>query len=127
MRKSLFAIFCLLIMIAWLALVFLLVYPSSGKLGNYFAISVFYIITRQVSFQIGIFLLFLRLISVIKPTHLIYVLIGTLNAGVGIMAIILYFSGLADRQWLNISLYNLLLSLILLADSFWGHKNTPVV
>ncbi|MBO9566691.1 MAG: hypothetical protein J7621_28215 [Niastella sp.] len=106
------------IMIAWMAIAFLLTYPSRGKLGATFGVSVLYILARQVCLFVGLSFLLLRLIGLLKPYNFGYILSGTLNAGTGITAVILYFFALNSFQLLNAFLYNLLLGVIMLVDSF---------
>ncbi|AXY77637.1 hypothetical protein D3H65_28255 [Paraflavitalea soli] len=120
-----YLLFSIGVTVAWVTVGFLLAPTVHGKLGNSFGLTIFNILTRQVTMVIGIILLFLRMIRIIKPTHFAYILLGILNAGVGVLAIILYFTDLANRQWLNISLYNLLLALILISDSLWYKQEPP--
>ncbi len=104
----------------------LLILMTGGHSHILYVPWVYYILTRQVSLFAGIALFLLRLFKWIPPQSLLYILAGTLNACIGIVAIVLYLAGHASQDWLNACLYNLLLSLLMLADAFvFSAKNAP--
>lgn len=104
----------------WTILIFVIYYPSDGKLGDSFGVSVMMFFTRYVALFISTFLLILRLLKVLKnPYFFFYILFAVLNLCVGILGIVLYALGEAILWWLNASLLNLLVGFLCIADSFW--------
>lgn len=93
-------------------------YLSADRAGILSVPWMYYILTRQVALFAGIALLLVRLFKWIRPQSLPYILAGTLNGCIGLLAIALYLSGHANQEWLNTCLYNLLLGTVMLGDTF---------
>lgn len=110
----------LAIIAAYISIIFLLFYGNNNGLGKSFGVAVIYIITRNVVLVVGGIVLLSRIFKLIKSnTHLIYILIGTVNLSVGILSIVLYFLQQADMQWLNKCLLNLLLGFLIVSDTIF--------
>lgn len=107
-----------LIIVIGAATIFFFFYPSQSTLGRSFDVSIIFIIVRLCSLVLGLLGLLLRIIKIIRNTQLVYILFGSLNCLIGIFCIYLYFTGRSDLAWLHKCLLNLLLGIILLADSF---------
>ncbi len=110
----------LAIIAAYISIILLLFYGNNNGLGKSFGVAVIYIITRNVVLVVGGIVLLARIFKLIKSnTHLIYILIGTVNLSVGILSIVLYFLQQADMQWLNKCLLNLLLGFLIVSDTIF--------
>ena len=108
------------IVAAWVLVNFIAFYPDRQGLGSTFSISVIFIFTSYASLILGVMFLLLRIIKIWKnPSALFYVLIGVVNITIGLIAIAMYFSHMADREWLNKSLLNLLVGVLIITDVFF--------
>ena len=116
-NRTLFRAF--LVVISGVVLLFLLYFPSHRKLGDYFAVSIAWIMISYSALGIGIIYLLLRIFHIIKDNGgLLYVIAGIINAGSGILAIILYMLNGIERGWLHDCLLNLLIGTLIFSDIF---------
>ena len=107
------------IVAAWVLVNFIAFYPDRQGLGSTFSVSVIYVFTAYGSLTVGVILLILRIIKVWKNrSALLYVLIGVINIAIGLIAVSMYFSHMANREWLNKSLLNLLLGVLIISDVY---------
>ena len=107
------------IVAVWVLVSFIAFYPDEQGLGSTFSVSVLYIFTAYGCLVLGVIFILLRIIKVWKNRDaLLYVLMGVANIAIGLIAIALYTLNLADREWLNKSLLNLLIGVLIVADVF---------
>lgn len=107
------------IVAVWVLVNFIAFYPDKQGLGSTFGVSILYMLTGYGALMLGVLLLLLRIFKIWKnPGALLYVLIGVVNIAIGLIAIGLYFFHLADREWLNKSLLNLLVGVLIISDVY---------
>ena len=106
-----------IVIICWVALNFILFYPAKNGLGDFFSVTVMFIITEYTMLIAGIVVLVLRLFKVIKSGHSFLVTFTMeTNILIAILSILLYILHKSDLVWVNRSLLNLLVGVLLLAD-----------
>lgn len=108
------------ITLAFACMILFLVYPSNSPLGDLFDAFIVLIAVRYIAIGYGVLMLLLRVVKVLKDNQLlIYILAGTLNIFLAIVGFALYFTGMADLDWLHQSTVNLLVGFLILADTFF--------
>ncbi len=116
-----------IIIVCWVALNFMLFYPASNGLGDFFSVSVMYIITQYTMLIVGIVVLVLRIFKIIKSGRSFWVtLTMETNILLAMFSILLYILHKSDLVWLNRSLLNLLLGVLLLADFLLFKKERAI-
>jgi len=116
-KKYLYLILSFCILTAFACLLFLF-YFKDGGLGKGFSISIIYMWTRQFALYGAPLVILLRVIKVLSNSSFVYILTGLLNFTVGLVIIILYTNNLAERTWLQQYLWNLIIGVIMLLDTF---------
>lgn len=110
-------IFPTIIIFCWVGLNFLLFYPATNGLGDLFTVSVMFVITQYTMLIAGIVVLLLRLLKVIKSGRsFLATLTMEANIIIALFSILLYSLHKTDLVWLNRSMLNLLIGVLLLAD-----------
>lgn len=110
---------CALLLAAlWTVLVFHMGYPDQQGLGEFFSVSIYYIVTLFIGLAFGTVLLLLRVSNVIKnASSLLYTFAGTLNASVGILAVILILSkSMTEPTYIRLFLLSFVLGVVILSD-----------
>ena len=116
-----------LIIACWVALNFLLFYPAKNGLGDFFAVSIMFIITQYAMLIAGVVVLLLRLFKVIKSGRGFWVTFTIeTNILIALFSILLYCLHKSDLVWLNRSLLNLLIGVLLLADFLLFNKTKSI-
>lgn len=111
--------YSLLIIALWAAIVLFYLGPKSNSiLDNTF---VMFLLTRYVGLWSGIIVLLLRLLRVIKDKHsFIYVFIGLLNIGLGILSIVLFAINKMNIPLFHMFILNLSIGVIIYIDIFFS-------
>jgi hypothetical protein len=118
-RRNKNLIVSILILSACICMAFLLFYPGSSGLGNFFNLAVLLIFTYYLAVGGGIILLLLRVLKWLKDKYsLIYILTGAFNLFLACVGICLYFMHKAGIDWLHNSLGNLFVAFLVLTDVF---------
>ncbi len=106
-----------ILLILWVAVNYLLFYPSTNGMGDFFGVSIMYIITTYTMLIVGALVLLLRFVKILQSGHTFVVVLSMeLNIVIGVTSIILYVFNKADLPWVNKSLLNLLVGVLLLGD-----------
>jgi hypothetical protein len=118
-RKTGNLLISLLVICVVALLAFVMYYPDESTLGPYFGLSVVYMAIRYVAVTAGCIALLLRLVKLWKDNgNFLYLLLGTLNIAIAAISISLYFIQAGTVEWLNKSLFNLLIGVLIVFDSF---------
>jgi len=101
----------------WVTMNFLLFYPATNGMGDFFSVAIMFIITEYTMLIAGVAILLLRLFKVVKSgSNFLVVFAMETNILIGIFSVFLYLMHKSDLIWLNRSLLNLLIGVLLFAD-----------
>ena len=101
----------------WVTMNFLLFYPATNGMGDFFTVSIMFIVTEYTMLIAGIAILLLRFFRAIKSSgNFLVVFAMETNILIGLFSIFLYLLHKSDLIWLNRSLLNLLIGVLLFAD-----------
>lgn len=101
----------------WVIVNFVLFYPARNGLGDLFTVALMFMFTEYTMLLAGVLILLLRLFKIIQSGRNFWVIFGLeINLLTGIFSILLFFLHKADLSWLNRSLLNLFIGVLLLAD-----------
>jgi hypothetical protein len=107
----------LILVIAWVGVIFYLSANSKGALGDGFALYGWFELTRVLCLGGAGILFLLRVFGLIKQeSNLLYCLFATLNGCIGLLGLVLYFCSRLNALALHEFLLSLLVGTILLAD-----------
>jgi hypothetical protein len=94
-------------------------YIIAGKPGNYFNITIIWIIATYALLCIGILVLVLRLFRILKSnSDFLYTFFGVINHCIGIFCLILYLFKKVDLLWLHECLFNLFVGSLIISDIY---------
>jgi hypothetical protein len=116
---------------AYLALVFLLFYPKDGEMPT-FGISIAFMKTRDALLILGVLLILLRTTTMLRnPMNFIYIVVSIFNIAGFSFAIILYYLNIAALIWVHATLLNLLVASVMVVDLLihtigWPYPNKTI-
>jgi hypothetical protein len=99
-------------------LIFFLLYIIPAQRGDYLTVALVWMSLSYTFMYVGLLILFLRVVRIIKKNgHLLYISLGITNIFSGLLAVALYYFTKMENWWLYHCLINLVIGLIILADT----------
>lgn len=119
------ALYSFLLIIALATFIFLISYPDTQGLGDFFGAMIYYILMLFAGLALGIIALLLRLFRIYKTiSNFFYTFTGMLNLSIGILALALIFSGIiTEVPFIRLFYLSLCIGLIIGVDLLL-HKKT---
>lgn len=115
MKQNLLLAFIMLAL--WAGIILFVFLPSNSELGDGFTIFVWVLLTRYFGLWSGLVVLLLRMLRIIKNKYsFIYIFVGLLNVGLGILSLVLFAFKQMDRSSLHMFIFNLSIGLIIFTD-----------
>lgn len=115
MQQKLLLAFIMLAL--WASIILFIFYLSESELGNTFGVVVIFLLTRYFGLLSGIVVLLLRMLRIIKNKYsFIYIFVGLLNVGLGILSLVLFACKQMDSGFLPMFMFNLSIGLTIFVD-----------
>src|ERR1035438_4693842 len=108
--KNIFISFIVMLFIT--GIVFLIYYPGHNEFGNFFGVTIIWMLIEFAGLILGSITLLLRIIKVLKiKQSFFYVFVGTLNLCIGLLCLVMFMLHQVISLWLLRCLVNFAIGL----------------